>query len=299
VPSILIDSNNLCLRTFFSKIILEEPEAEPKYELWKYLTFDQIMGIIWKFRANEIVLAVDGKDCWRKRIYKSYKSNRKKPREKSPIDWDRFFIEYEAWLQELKTHLPWKVLKLTYCEADDIIGVLCRRDKEWIIISTDSDYSQILAENVKIYNPLKQSKNSKDSNPIFTEKDPNFVDLYALDGLKKDNIQNILTPIDWDGVTKPLQFGKKKAEKILASGVDIWLEQNSTSENDLIRRYKILKMLIDFDQIPEYLVKTINAKYDDYQMPDTEMIAKFLVKHDWKSYRERISETEIRLLELR
>ena len=295
MTSLLIDGNNLFLRTLFSKVILEEPDAEPKYALWRYLTFDQIMRLVWRLKANEVIIAVDGKDCWRKRIYKSYKANRKKPREESPIDWDGFFVQYNEWLEEIKNNLPFKVLKVKYCEADDIIGVLARRPGEQIVVSTDVDFTQLVAENVKIYNPLKQEK---DKDPIYTIKDPNFVDFYALDGLKKDNIQNILTPLDWDGETKTPQFGKKKAQKILESGVDSWLEQNSTPEIDLVKRYKILKMLINLDQIPEYLVERVNEAYQEYKMPDPQRVAKFLAEKDWKPYREKISETEIRLMEL-
>lgn len=282
--TLVVDGNNFFIRAIFSKAVLNEADGEPKYKLWRFLTFDHLLRFIWKFKAKECIIAVDGYDIWRKRAYKQYKSNRGKMRDASPLDWDEFHKIYNEYILELKEHLPYKIIKLKYCEADDIIAVLAKKLDNVIILSDDSDYTQLTEDHIKVYSPRKKE---------FSEKNPDFVIMHSLHGLKKDNIQNILTPLDWDGISKTPRFGEKKAEKIIKAGLDEWLKENNLEE-----RFTTLKKLIDFNDIPEYLIKLINKTYDDYQLPDNEKISEFIMKYSWKNYIDKISETEQRLLEL-
>lgn len=283
-PVLLVDGNNYFIRAVFSSAVSSETETEVKYELWKYLTFDHLLRFIYKFKAKEVIIAVDGTDIWRKIAYKQYKANRAKVRADSDFDWVEFFKMYNLYLADLKDHLPFKILKLKYCEADDIIAVLAKRLNNVVILSVDSDYTQLTEDHIKVYSPLKKA---------YLDKNPDFVIMHSLQGLKKDNIQNILTPLDWDENTKRPRFGEKKARKIIAEGLDKWLK-----DNDLESRYMTLKKLIDFDYIPKYLVNSINHAYDNYQLPDFEKISDFILKYKWKHYIDKIAETEQKLLEL-
>jgi 5'-3' exonuclease len=280
--SLLVDGNNFFIRAVFSKAITEDATI-PKWELWKYLSFDHLLRFVCKFNAKELIIAVDGVEPWRRKVYKQYKANRAKMRDDSSLDWDEFFNIYNEYLDDLKEHLPYKIIKLKYCEADDTIAVLAKRLDDVIILSNDSDYTQLTQDHIRIYSPHKK---------IFVEKQPDFVTIHALRGLKKDNIQNILTPLDWDGKTKTPQFGEKKAKQVMEH-LDAWLVQNK-----LEMRFETLKKLIDFDFIPDYLVNLINEAYDNYQMPDYEKIGDFILKYNWKNYVNKISEVEQRMLTL-
>jgi 5'-3' exonuclease len=285
--TLIIDGNNFFIRALFSRVITEEDKSTPKWDLWRYLTFDHLLRFVCKFNAKEVIIAVDGPEPWRRKVYKQYKANRAKMRDDSSLDWDEFFNIYNEYLEDLKEHLPYKIIKLKYCEADDTIAVLAKRLDNVIILSNDSDYTQLTEDHIRIYSPHKKE---------FIEKQPDFVVIHSLDGLKKDNIQNILTPLDWDGTIKPPKFGPKKAEKLIAGGplqLNGWLVENKLEE-----RFIALKKLIDFNYIPEYLVNMINETYDNYSMPDNEKIGEFILKYSWKNYVNKISEVEQRLLEL-
>lgn len=282
--TLLFDGNNFFLRIFFSKAILQERDADPKYALWRFLVFDNILRLVYKFRAKEVIIAIDAPPTWRKHIFKPYKAPRKKAREEDVIDWAKFFEEFNAYLLEIKTHLPYKILKIPFCEADDIIAVLAHLLQPAIIISSDSDYNQLISNTIKLYDPMKKD---------FVQKIKNFVEISCLNGLKKDNLPNILTPADWDGRSKTPKFGENKAKKIIETGLEEWLQEHKLED-----RYKFLKKLIDFDYIPIEVEQLIKKVYSEYNKPPVEKISEFLFKYNWKTYMDKISETETKLLEV-
>lgn len=280
---LLIDSNNYFLRHFFSKII-NSNSSNPEFELFKFITLDHIINYIWKFKATEVILAVDHPNSWRRLIYPNYKYSRKLGKERSDVNWEEFFGIYHEFLDEIKNSLPFKVLKVKGCEADDVIGILAKGPS--VIISSDSDFNQLISKNVKIFNPFTQK---------YVEKIDNFVTIACLHGQRKDDIPNILTPLDWDVTSKTRRpiFGEKKAQKIINEGLESWLK-----ENELENRFKIQKALIDLECIPKTIEKRILDSYSSYNMPEPENIGKFFMKYEWRSYMEKLSEVENRLMQL-
>lgn len=102
-----------------------------------------------------IILAVDsGKGSWRKEIDTNYKANRKDIRDKTGLNWDKHFEDYTTLLSQLDRSSPFHIIKLDRIEADDIIGYGVRyyKNHECIIISTDTDFKQLLQfPNVKVF----------------------------------------------------------------------------------------------------------------------------------------------------
>ena len=139
--TLLVDMNNLVSRCIYATPVIAEKELDIKYQLWKYIIFESLLGTIRKFKPQEIILCVDSPNSWRKDIYPIYKQNRTEKREEDDFDWERFYNEYNAYLEELKI-LPFNILKVPRTEADDIIGVLAiyLQNTNVIIISTDRDY---------------------------------------------------------------------------------------------------------------------------------------------------------------
>ena len=280
---LLIDSNNFFLRHFFSKIINPNSPV-PEWDLFKFITVDHIISYVWKFKATEVILAIDDTNSWRKLLYPNYKYSRKLNREKSEIDWGKFFEVYHKYLAEIQESLPFKVLKVNGCEADDVIGILTSSPST--IISSDSDFNQLISKSIKVFNPFTQK---------YVEKIDNFVNIACLQGQKKDDIPNILTPLDWDVTSKVRRpiFGEKKAQKILTEGLGSWLKENS-----LEKRFQIQKTLIDLGSIPKAIEKRIMDAYSAYSMPEAENIGKFFIRYNWRTYMEKLSEVENRLLQL-
>ena len=69
--------------------------------------------------------------------------------------------------------MPFKVLRIRSTEADDIIGELALGlDHSCIIVSNDEDYTQLVSNRVKVWNPSKRKflefpiNLGNDKNPI-------------------------------------------------------------------------------------------------------------------------------------
>lgn len=285
--TVIFDFNNLAHRLLFLSDI-EITSSEPNYNLWKFLIFDNIYkSLIHVENANEIVLAIDDSHSWRKEYWKRYKEKRKDSKNKD-VDWKRFYQVMDSFLINMKNHLPFKILKIKWAEADDIIASICMNisDRDFHIISNDEDFIQLLSlPNVKIYNPRKKEYTSHD-NP------KSFIIEKCLTGQPKDGIFNIKTPIDWDdtkGKRKP-GFGIKSAEKVMANDVNKWLKENGYED-----RFKLNRILIDFNFIPKTLSTSIMKKYNNYVFPEKIMLWKFFNDSQWKEYIDKFVDIEMEL----
>ena len=105
-----------------------------------------------------IIFAVDSPlGSWRKSVDPNYKSNRDAIKKLANIDWDFWYIKFNALLTHLIDCTPFHKVECERLEADDIISVGTRfyKDREVIIVSRDSDFFQLeLYQNIKILNPI-------------------------------------------------------------------------------------------------------------------------------------------------
>jgi hypothetical protein len=109
-----------------------------------------------------MVICCDGRDYWRKSIFPLYKQNRKKDHDKSVFNWDKFFEDFNQIKTEIKTELPFNVVEVYGCEADDVIAVIskqqCPHQSKIIIISSDKDLIQIQETVNNITNQTNEKK---------------------------------------------------------------------------------------------------------------------------------------------
>ena len=289
---ILVDFHNLAFRTFFVKDV-GATTVNPDFQLWKYMTFNSIYQALWKVDyVNEVIVAVDSRNTWRKLLFNRYKESRKIKRDKSEVDWNILFNVLENYIDEMRKCLPFKVLKVSRCEADDIIGVICLQGKdEYTVISNDEDYLQLSSPTVKIYNPSKKEYVKCDD----TER---FIVEKSLRGQSKDDIFNIKTPSDW-GLTKESKgkrkpgFGPKAVEKVMKGDYKQWLKDNKLEKN-----FKRNRALIDFNYIPKLISNTIMEKYNNYSLPDPSNIYKFIKGNNFRGFLDEFQKTEDKLKEL-
>ena len=156
-----------------------------------YTAMAMLFGAIKKVGLNEedmVVIAVDSPEgSWRKEVDGDYKANRKKDREKHKINWNRMFQMFKLLLEDLDRYTPFHVLVASKLEADDIISCGCRKfkDNDCIIVSSDSDYEQLLKfPNVKWFsNQTKRYKISKNPMKALAKK------------VEKERADNLLSPI--------------------------------------------------------------------------------------------------------
>ena len=181
---ILIDFGVFLFRAIFSWEKMRK--ASPTY-----LALIMLIANIKKVGLDQddtVIIAVDSsKGSWRKKIDKNYKANRKAARDRHNIDWHKMFGLFNNLIEEIELNTPFHTIEVDTCEADDIIAYACKKFKDTpcVVISSDSDYEQLVAyPNVKVFSPL--SKRYKEiSNPykIIAEK------------IRKEVSDNLVTPI--------------------------------------------------------------------------------------------------------
>ena len=105
---------------------------------------------------DTIILAKDSRlGSWRREIVPEYKANRKENREKQEDAdwWSECFKETDEILNKINLCLPYHIICVDFCEADDVASVCCKvfKDRELILVSSDSDWTMLLInKNVKI-----------------------------------------------------------------------------------------------------------------------------------------------------
>lgn len=302
------DYNNLCFRMLFIKDVMIN-SSSPNYALWRYRVFEGIFSLIQRFNSvNEVLVAVDDKNSWRKSFFPRYKESRKKKRDKQDdIDWNIVFKEMDNLRKDLRHYMPFKVIKIRSAEADDIIAIVSKyvvdnNNKDCIVVSNDEDYKQLCSKKIKIWNPMKKEYISC-NNPEL------FVITKSLTGQSKDDIFNVITPNNWGqtegtkGKRKP-GFGPKAAEKVLNEGYEDWLKKHTSEKKldikdiDYDSNFKRNRMLIDFNLIPKVIKSRIIEEYLNYNFPPPSNMYDFFKKYNMRGFLDEFSKVENVLMKM-
>lgn len=266
---LLFDGHNLIYRTLH--VANYHVPDDSKYLYWKYLMINSLFTSIRYFKPTKVVFAIDSKNHWRKNIYSQYKNRRKGARDKSTIDFDKFYPICDSFFEDLKKCLTnIHFIKVDSCEGDDIIAVLSKHvlNKEDItIISTDKDMIQLLTNHhIKLWDPI--SKKFRKS--IRPERDKS---IKVIMGDKSDDIPAIKKGV-----------GIKTATKIYNDGIDSFLEENEEYKKNYERNCQ----LIDFDLIPVSIRKKIENEYKNYKTKpyNGNRVWMFLLKNNIKKFSE-------------
>lgn len=124
------------------------------------ICFRSMRKVFDKFGADHIVACFDH-FSWRKVVFETYKANRNERKESE--DGAEVFKAIVDALEELRVFLDTKtnvtVLHQELCEGDDLVArwVQLHPDDRHVVISTDSDFKQLLSNNVEIYNGVNNT----------------------------------------------------------------------------------------------------------------------------------------------
>jgi 5'-3' exonuclease len=160
VKYIIIDTANLF---FKSKYIASRSQSDDeRVGMALHLTLQSANTMVRKFGANatiHVVFALEGRS-WRKQFYEPYKRNRVvKEAAKTPSEVeldDLFNNTYNEFIKYLNEKTNVSVIRCNNAEADDIIArfIQIHPNNEHVIISSDTDFDQLIAPNVQRYNSL-------------------------------------------------------------------------------------------------------------------------------------------------
>jgi 5'-3' exonuclease len=112
------------------------------------------------FEADHVVFCLEGRS-WRKDYYEPYKRNRQVSRDKMTVaesEEDKVFWEcFDEFKDFVSTKTNCTVMRHPQLEADDLIAgwVQSHPNDNHVIISTDGDFAQLIAPNVKQYNGIQ------------------------------------------------------------------------------------------------------------------------------------------------
>ena len=154
---IVVDTAN----TFFRSRHVVQGSADVKVGMALHIIFNSIKKAWKDFDGKHIVFCLEGRS-WRKDFYTPYKAQRAETRaamtvkeqEEDALFWETF-DEFKNFIIE-KTNCT--VLQHPRLEADDLIAgfIQSHPHENHVIISSDSDFYQLLATNVKQYNGISE-----------------------------------------------------------------------------------------------------------------------------------------------
>ena len=213
-------------------------------EKYKKTFISKINEIQTKLNINEECTIIVGLDCprkeiWRNKLYNDYKINR--DNNNHTVAKEFFKLVFSDKLFE-KSKVDY-IFSYPTLEADDCLAITTKyllnhytNSKIWIITS-DADYLQLACEKVQLYDLKFNNLNKKSFGNNECDK---FCKIIM--GDKSDNIPSVFP-----------KCGKKTALKYY-NNKELFNKKLNEKE-EYIKKYNLNKNLIDFDQIPDDLVK--------------------------------------------
>ena len=154
---LIIDTANMFFRARHVAFRATDPWEKVGYAL--HITLSAINKVYQQFDTDHVVFALEGRS-WRKDFYEPYKKNRAVARsaltEKEAEEETLFWETFDAFTKYLQEQTNCSVIREPNAEADDIIArwIDLHPDDEHTIISSDTDFVQLIAENVQQYNGI-------------------------------------------------------------------------------------------------------------------------------------------------
>jgi len=153
----LIDTAN----TFFRARHIASRNSDPweKVGMALHLTLASVNQVVRKFGIDHVVFCLEGRS-FRKDLYKPYKAHRvlanqsltDAEKEESELFWET----YEKFTTYIRERTNCSIIRNERAEADDIIARFTHlhKDDQIYIISSDTDYVQLISDSVFQYNGI-------------------------------------------------------------------------------------------------------------------------------------------------
>jgi hypothetical protein len=280
---ILIDYSGISI----APIVMAQAKFNDE-NLLRHMILNTIRMYRQKFKEyGEVVIVADGGGNWRKEVYPEYKYKRKESREESKIDWDEAFRIINMVLQEIKDHMPYKVIHQWGCEADDSIAEIVKWTQEFgnyeqvMIVSADKDFKQLQKfDNVRQYSPI-------------TKK------LIKVDNPRVELQEHILTGDAGDGVPNVLSddkvFAEGRRQNILsAKKKEVLMNDPKALGEEVYRNYLRNKKMIDITEssaLPEHTRKEIINTFENQNKSNYKSkVLNYFIKYQCRNLIEILDE---------
>lgn len=223
-------------------------------------------------KADHVVFCLEGRS-WRKDYYEPYKKNRAVARAaltETEAEEDRLFWET---FDVIKTYLSEKtnctVLRHEHLEADDLVAgwIQSHPEDHHTIVSSDSDFHQLLADNVNQYNGISDELHTiqgifdKKGKPVIDKKtkqpkqipDPSWILFEKC--MRGDPTDNVFSAFPGVRKTKLEEAYKDRNNKGFAWNnlmLQSWTDHDSV-EHKVLNDYYRNQTLVDLSAQPEHV----------------------------------------------
>ena len=310
---ILVDTAN----TFFRARHAVRGDADVKIGMALHTTLQSIRKAWQDFNGSHVVFCLEGRS-WRKDYYEPYKRNRQVARdaltvsqqEEEKVFWETF-DDFKDFLTN-KTNCT--VLQHKQLEADDLIAgwIQSHPNDDHVIISTDGDFAQLIAPNVKQYNGVqkvtithegyfddkgkevidkktKQTKGAPDPQWLLFEKcmrgDTSDNVFSAYPGVRKKGTKNKV------GLLEAFEDKDRKGFNWNNMMLQRWMDHNG-EEHRVLDDYQRNVVLCDLSAQPGNIRSIINDVIEDAieQPKQISQVGLYLMKFCAKHDMQRIAE---------
>ena len=276
---IIIDMNQISVASLMMHLHMNKGELEEDMVRHMILNSVRMYRTMFNEDYGEVVLTYDSRAYWRREIFPQYKMNRRKNREEDDKDWDGIFGVLNQIKEEVKEFLPYKVVETYGAEADDVIAIICKhyQSEKIMIISGDKDFIQLQKyDNVSQYSPiLKKMVNGHNPDTYIKE--------HILKGDSSDGVPNVLSPDHTfvEGLRqRPLS--KKK--------IEAWIKSETGMSDEVKRNYQRNHKLINLDNTPEDLQKSILDTFNEAPCGDRSKILTYFIENKLKELTDSIGD---------
>lgn len=279
---ILLDYNAIAVGNLVTQ------KLDVQEDLIRHMILNTIRMYNLKYRKKygQMVVCCDS-SSWRREVFPQYKHKRRANRQESDFDWSAAFDIINKVREEIRENLPYVVLHINRCEADDIIATLVELTQDFgkhddvMIISGDKDFAQLQKyKNVEQYSPLTKKM-------ITIDNPKTHLFEHILKGDSSDGVPNVLSPDNTfvDGIRQS-PVTKKKIE----TWVEISEDLATRMDPEIYRNYCRNKKLIDLSEVPEDLKETIINSYESAKPASKLKVLNYLVKKRCKMLIESVEE---------
>jgi 5'-3' exonuclease len=311
---IIVDTAN----TFFRARHVINGDADMKLGMAFHITLNSIKKAWQQFNGSHVVFCLEGRS-WRKDYYEPYKRNRSDARavltereqEEDRVFWEAF-DKFKDFIQE-KTNCT--VLQHPRLEADDLIAgwIQSHPEDNHVIISTDTDFVQLIAPNIKQYNGVQECTITHEGyfddkgKPIVDKKtkeakaapDPEWL-LFekCMRGDTSDNVFSAYPGVRTKGTSKKVglteAFEDRKSKGFSWNNLMLqrWTDHNGV-EHRVLEDYNRNRQLIDLTAQPEDIRSVIKETIDTSTTADKNVgqvgvkLMKFCGLYDLKKISEQ------------
>lgn len=276
---IIVDLAN----TFFRARHVINGDADIKLGMAFHITLNSIRKAWQQFQGSHVVVCLEGRS-WRKDHYAPYKRNRSDARaahtEKEQNEEKVFWEAFDTFKEFIREKTNCTVLQHPQLEADDLIAgwIQNHPHDNHVIVSTDTDFVQLIAANVQQYNGVMEHvithKGIFDDKgkPVIDKKTkapkeaPNPEWLLFEKCMRGDTSDNVFSAYpgvrtrgtkNKVGLTEAFEDRKSKGFNWNNLMLQRWIDHNGV-EHRVLEDYDRNRCLIDLTAQPDHIRVTIN-----------------------------------------